>query len=159
MLVSGPIGAIATGSGMAASRLAMRSTAPSGSAAAVAGSSSVSPIPLSPWTSVARTTEPSSAPAAPSADRDVVPAVGVEQAQGVLGAVGDVRVAADRGDGQQVELGPGDREADRQRVVEPRVAVDDQRQRVLDGPERRRPGVAAAPWNVGRARTSPRSSP
>ena len=32
-----------------------------------ARSSTVSPIPLSPWTSVARTTEPSRAPAAPSA--------------------------------------------------------------------------------------------
>ncbi len=45
----------------------MSATAPSGRAAVGAGGRTVVPMPLSPWTSVARTTEPSSAPAAPSA--------------------------------------------------------------------------------------------
>ena len=67
MLVSGPIGAIATGSGLSSRMRAMSATAPSGRAVVGAGSSLVSPIPLSPWTSVARTTDPSRAPAAPSA--------------------------------------------------------------------------------------------
>ena len=66
MLVSGPIGAIATGSLESRRIRAMSSTPPSGTAVAVAGGSSVLPIPLSPWTSVARTTFPTRGPAAPS---------------------------------------------------------------------------------------------
>ena len=48
-------------------------------------------------------------PAAPSATGTSSAAVGVEQPQGVLGAVGHVGVAADRGDGEQVELRAGRR--------------------------------------------------
>ena len=75
-------------------------------------------------------------------DRDVAPAVGVEQAQRVLGAVRDVGVAADGRDREQVELGSGHGQADRQGVVQSRVAVDDQRQRALRRPE----GARRAPW-------------
>ena len=45
----------------------MSATAPSGRAAFGDGASTVFPMPLTPCTSVARTIEPSSAPAAPSA--------------------------------------------------------------------------------------------
>ena len=72
-------------------------------------------------------------------DRDVGAPVRVEQAQGVLRAVADVRVAADGRDGEEVELRAGDGQADGQRVVEARVAVDDERQRMVDRPERRGP--------------------
>ena len=99
----------------------------------------VVPMPLSPWTSVARTTSPTSGPAAPSATGMSPRAVGVQEAQGVLGAVPDVGVAADGRDRQQVEFGAGDGQADGQRVVEARVAVDDERQRMVDRAERRRP--------------------
>ena len=67
MFVSGPIGAIAMGSGCSRRSLAMRATAPSGAADAEEASSFVFPIPLAPWTSVARTTAPKRGPAAPSA--------------------------------------------------------------------------------------------
>ena len=109
----------------------MSATAPSGRAAFGDGSSTVVPMPLSPWTSVARTTDPSSAPGRTLRHRDVVPAVGVEEPQRVLGAARDVGVAAHRGDGEQVDLRAGRREADGQRIVQARVAVDDQRQRAL----------------------------
>src|SRR5829696_6506491 len=46
---------------------AMSATAPSGRAPVGASASCASPMPLSPWTSVARTIDPSNAPAAPSA--------------------------------------------------------------------------------------------
>ena len=105
MFVSGPIGAIATGSGCSRRIRAISSTAPSGHGASLgAGGSSVVPIPLSPWTSVARTTAPTSGAGGALGDRDVVAAVGVEQPQRVLGAVADVGVAADGRDGQEVEL-------------------------------------------------------
>ncbi len=69
-------------------------------------------------------------------DRHVIAAVGMEQAERVLGAVPHVGIAADRGDRQDVQLGAGQREADGQRVVQPRVAVDDERERPLDRPDR-----------------------
>ena len=64
----------------------------------------------------------------------------MEQPQGVRRAVPDVRVAADRRHGQQVDLRARHREPDREGVVEAGVAVDDQGQRLLGGSERRRPG-------------------
>ena len=70
---------------------------------------------------------------------DVVAAVGVQEPQRVLRAAGDVGVATDGGHGQQPDLRARRREADRQRVVQARVAVDDQRDRAVGGPERRRP--------------------
>ncbi len=88
MLVSGPIGAIATGSGCSAQDPGDERDGALGAGRAPAPASrTVVPIPLSPWTSVARTTEPSSAPGRALGDRDVVAAVGVEQPQRVLGAV------------------------------------------------------------------------
>ena len=76
-------------------------------------------------------------------DRHVAAAVEVQEPQGIRGAVPDVGVAADRRDRQQVDLGPRYREPDREGIVEPRVAVDDQRQWMLGGPERRGAGNGA----------------
>ena len=129
MFVSGPIGAMATGSGCSRSILAMSSTAPSGTAVAVAGGSCVAadaalPVDLGRPHDLAdeRT-------GGTLGDRDVVASIGVEETQRVLRAVADVGVPAHRGDGQDVELGARQGQADRHRVVEPRIAVDDQRQR------------------------------
>ena len=139
MLVSGPIGAIATGSGLAARMRAIRSTARSGPRPS-RGLQRVSPIPLSPWTSVARTTEPEQRAGGALGDRHVVArrsawsSRSAFSVQWVTSALPPTVVTARRS-----SSGPGDGEADGERVVEARVAVDDQRQRMLDRPERRRP--------------------
>ena len=89
-------------------------------------------------------------------DRHVVPPEGVEQPEGVLGAPGDVGVAADRGDGEQVDLRAGRREADRQRIVQARIAVDDQRQRATGRAVRGRPFPCPGPVVRGdRVKRSP----
>ena len=67
MFVSGPIGTSATGSGEAAIRRAIKATAPSLSAFRGATGSFVFPSPLSPCTSVARSSGPVRGPTAPSA--------------------------------------------------------------------------------------------
>ena len=67
MFVSGPMGAMATGSGCSRSNRAISATAPSGCTDVSVGGSWVVPMPPSPCTSVARTTSPTSGVAAPSA--------------------------------------------------------------------------------------------
>ncbi len=74
-------------------------------------------------------------PGGPFGDRDVVPAVCMQQAERVLGAMTDVGVSADGRDGQDMKLGARDGEADGQRIVEPGIAVDDQRQGLPGRPD------------------------
>jgi hypothetical protein len=64
----------------------------------------------------------------------------VQQAQRVGRAVTNVGIAAHGRDREQVDLGPRYREADGERVVQAGVAVDDQRDGPLDGPEGRGAG-------------------
>ena len=131
MLVSGPIGAMATGSGLAAISRAISATAPSGSAGLGDGVQDGGPDAALAVHLGRPHDGAEQRPGGSLGHRDVVPAVGVQEAQGVLGAAGDVRVAADRGHREQPDLRAGRREADGQGVVEARVAVDDQRDRML----------------------------
>ena len=112
-------------------------------------------MPLSPWISGRPDDLAEERAGGALRDRHVAAAVGVEQAQRVLRAVADVRVAADGRDRQQVQLRAGDGEPDRERVVEPGVAVDDQRERLLR-PSRTAPSAATAGAGneVGRATTA-----
>ena len=79
-------------------------------------------------------------------DRDVAAPIGVQEAKGVLGAVADVGVAADGRDGQDVQLGPSHGQPDGEGVVQPGIAVDDERQRV---PRASRPAPSEAPRAPG----------
>ena len=69
---------------------------------------------------------------------DFVGTVEMQQAQRVLGAVMHIGVPADARDGEQLQLRSRDCERNRERVVETRVAVDDDRQRLLYAPARSR---------------------
>ena len=129
----------------------MRSTAPSGRASAGDGGSVVCRCPPRRGSRSPARSRRTARPAEPSATGTSARAVEVQQAQRVRRAVADVGVAADRRHGEEVDLGPRDREPDREGVVEARVAVDDQRQRLLDRPERRR-----ARQRRARGRTSAR---
>ena len=121
----------------------MSSTACSGTALAVAGWSGRTDTRLA--VDLGRSNDlAEQRPRGALGDRDVVPAIGMQEPQRVLGAMPDIGVAADRRHGQDVELRARQREPDRQRVVQARVAVDDQRQRVLGRTDRGRPRVAAA---------------
>ena len=76
----------------------------SGRRSAGDGGRIVFPMPASPWISVARTTSPRSAPAAPSATGTSTRRRACRSRSAFVGAVADVGVAADRRDGQQVDL-------------------------------------------------------
>ena len=133
----------------------MRSTAPSGRAAAGDGGSVVSPMPaLAVDLGRAHDRARAARPRRPRRPARRRAPYRWSSRSAFVGAVADVGVAADGRDGEQVELGSGDREPDRERVVEARVAVDDQRQRLLDGPERRRPRRRPAPGSRSARATS-----
>ena len=155
MFVSGPIGAIATGSGWSRSSRAISATAVSSTAAdrrrARAASSRSRSLP---WTSVARTIVPDERTGRPLRDGDVAAPERVQQPQGVLRALPHVGVATDRRHRQDVEFRTGHGQADRQGVVQARIAVDDDRQRMLDRPERR-PTRCRGDRKRGRRRRGP----
>ena len=88
-------------------------------------------MPSSPWTCRASTRSSSSGRVAPAATGTSVAPAGVEDGQGVADDVGQRRVAADAGDGPQVELRVQGGEQDRARVVDAGVDVEDDRDGVL----------------------------
>ena len=149
MLVRGPIGAMATGSGMLAEQPGdqldgvVRHGAGCGRRQLGRPDAALA-VDLGGAHDLA-----DQRPGGPFGDRDVVPAIGVQQAERVLGAMTDVGVSADGGDGQDIKLGARDGEADGQRVVEPGIAVDDQRQRASRASRRGR----SAAWLALRRRS------
>ena len=120
MFVSGPIGASTTGSGCERRIAAMRSTAPSGRGSAGDGGRR-RPADARLAVDLGRADDRAEERAGRALrDGHVRGAVQVQQAEGVRRAVPDIGVAADRRDGEQVDLGSRHREPDRERVVEAR---------------------------------------
>ena len=140
MFVSGPIGAMTTGSGMLAQdpRDQVDRTLRAALRPATVRQHRVPDARLA--VDLGRPDDaPEERAGGALGDRHVARAVDVEEPERVRRAVADVGVAADGRDREQVDLRSRHREPDREGVVEAGVAVDDQRQRVLHGPDRRGP--------------------
>ena len=146
MLVSGPTAATVTGSGEVISSSARATTAGRGSATAGDGGSSTPPSPAAPCTCPARSgcgcTRDSRAPAATGTSD----AAGqVQHPQRVLRRLRQLDVAVHGGDQPEVDLGAGQGQQDRQRVVDAGVGVDHQ------GDGCGHPGILAAAPDTPRA--------
>ena len=127
MFVSGPVGTSVTGAGLAAIVRSMKSTACSPSGARPAGGSVGPSRPLSPWTCDATVSSRVERPVGPCGDRDVCAADQVEHAERVRGRLLEGLVPVHGRHAQHLELGAREREQQRDRVVVPGVAVEDDR--------------------------------
>ena len=126
--VSGPVGTSVTGSRAPTMRSTMKSTACSSSGATARRRAASGPSrPLSPWTCAATASSRASGRSAPAATGTSVRSDEVEHAQRVRGRLLERLVAVHRRDAEQLELGAREREQERDRVVVPRVAVEDDR--------------------------------
>ena len=129
MLVSGPVGTSVTGCGLAAIVRSRKSTACSPSGSCRAGGSVGPSRPLSPWTCDATVSSRVERAIGAGRDRDVGAAGEVEHAQRIRRRLLERLVAVDRGDAENLDLRAREREEQCDRVVVPRVAVEDDRDR------------------------------
>ncbi len=129
MFVSGPVGTSVTAPCRSRIVCARNQTACCSSGRPCAGGNSGPSRPLSPCTCAATEGSRTSGRSAPAATGHLGAAGELEHAQRVRGRLGERLVAGDRGHPEQLELGGGEREQDRDRVVVPGVAVEDDRRR------------------------------
>ena len=113
--------------GLAAIVRSMKSTACSPSGTRPAGGSAGPSSPLSPWTWDATVSSRDERPVGPGGDGDVVATDEVEHAERVRGRLLQRLVAVHGRHAEQLELGAREREQQRDRVVVPGIAVEDDR--------------------------------
>ena len=127
--VSGPVGTSVTAPSRARIASAMKLTACSAARRPRGGGSSGPSSPLSPWTCAATDGGAHERPLGAGRDRHVAATGELEHAQRVRRRLVERLVAGDGRDAEQLELGRGEREQERDRVVVAGVAVEDDRRR------------------------------